>query len=137
MDSLDEFAVDTADNKISKGAMPMPALWALLLCRIRNTAADVREEVRTSAISTLVRIFENHGDDLSAEAWQFVFQTILLPSLQTDAQSFTEGTQTTEPAETKGRITTSKLLLEGMAKLLTTYVSFQSPLLDVSQPDPS
>lgn len=120
MKSLDEFAADTTNHKTSKDAVPMPALWALLLGRIRNTAADVREEVRTSAISTLVRIFENHGDDLSADAWQFIFQTILLPSLQTDAQSFTEGAQTTDPAEAKGRVTTSKLLLEGMAKLLIT-----------------
>jgi hypothetical protein len=120
MASLDEFAAKTTEKPSSNDTKSMPALWTILLNRIQDTAADTREEVRTGAISTLIRIFDNHGDDLSAEAWQLVFLRILLTLLKTDAESFPPATNAADQAEAKGRITTSKLALEGVAKLLTT-----------------
>jgi hypothetical protein len=119
MSDLDEYA-RSAESVAETKTQSLPALWALLLSRIRDTASDPREEVRTGAISTLIRIFNNHGDDLSTDSWQLVLMTILLPLLDTDAKSLQNIGDA--PAEAKGRETTTKLVLDGVAKLVSTYI---------------
>jgi hypothetical protein len=108
----------------------MPALWLLLLRRLTDTTADPREEVRTGALHTILRIFDNHGEDLSPDAWQLCLRTILLPMLSEDAQMASNllqhcensGDAEEELVELRGRITTSRLLLEGTSKLFATYL---------------
>jgi nicotinic acid mononucleotide adenylyltransferase len=127
-DSLDEFSRHHAAEKgdsirciqAAASKKELSALWTLLLCRVRDVAADLREEVRTGAISTLIRIFDNHGDDISADAWQMVLQAILLPLLSVDAKNFPEARKNVNQADVKSRVATSKLALEGIAKLLST-----------------
>ncbi|KIW06739.1 uncharacterized protein PV09_02432 [Verruconis gallopava] len=123
--SLDEFARvagSTNSSAISRASTStLPSLWIHLLSRISLAAGDSREEVRTGAISTLIRIFDNHGDDLSANAWQLVLQSILLQVVENDARSFTKFSRS-EVAEVNGRVATSKLVLEGVAKLVSTYI---------------
>lgn len=123
---LNTFAATFTDNKwVPETSSPskanLPALWISLLSRIRDIASDTREEVRTGAISTLVRIFANHGDELSSAAWQLVLRTIFLPLLRRDSDSYPGSSQGDVP-ELKARITTSKLMLQGVAKLLSTYL---------------
>jgi hypothetical protein len=107
----------------------MPALWLLLLRRLTDTTADPREEVRTGALHTILRIFGNHGEDLSPDSWQLCLRVILLPVLREDAHM--DSSLIKEPSgsntdfdltEIKGRITTSRLLLEGTSKLFATYL---------------
>jgi hypothetical protein len=108
----------------------MPALWLLLLRRLTDTTADPREEVRTGALHTILRIFDNHGDDLSPDAWQLCLRTILLPMLSDDAQMAYELLQQCDDSaeaeeeitELRGRVTTSRLLLEGTSKLFASYL---------------
>jgi hypothetical protein len=109
----------------------MPALWLLLLRRLTDTTADSREEVRTGALHTILRIFDNHGEDLSPGAWQLCLRTILLPMLSEDVnmasnllQLSDESGETEEKiTELKGRIVTSRLLLEGTSKLFAAYLT--------------
>jgi hypothetical protein len=109
----------------------MPALWLLLLRRLTDTTADSREEVRTGALHTILRIFDNHGDDLSPDAWQLCLRTILLPMLSEDVHLAlnllllcdSSGEAENEVTELKGRIITSRLLLEGTSKLFATYLT--------------
>ncbi|KAF2431142.1 hypothetical protein EJ08DRAFT_649208 [Tothia fuscella] len=108
----------------------MPALWLLLLRRLTDTIADHREEVRTGALQTILRIFDNHGEDLSPDSWQLCLHAILLPMLREDARldlvlvDKVTGVDTRdeELAEIKGRITTSRLLLDGTSKLFASYL---------------
>jgi hypothetical protein len=116
MATLDEYA-GSIDGTTKTNSLP--ALWTSLLCQVQDTAADPREEVRTGAISTLIRIFENHGDDLSAAAWQLLLQTILIPLLQADAESIPQANASTS-VDIKGQVATTKLVLEGIAKLVST-----------------
>jgi len=109
----------------------MPSLWLLLLRRLTDTTADSREEVRTGALHTILRIFGNHGEDLSADAWELCLRAIMLPMLDNDAQmDIALIEQASEPsvaeggvAELKGRVVTSRLLLEGTSKLFATYLA--------------
>jgi hypothetical protein len=107
----------------------MPALWLLLLRRLTDTTADPREEVRTGALHTILRIFTNHGEDLSPGAWQLCFRTILLPMLSEDVQMASNllhedfSMSDEDITELKGRVTTARLLLEGTSKLFATYLA--------------
>lgn len=115
--TFDDFARNV--NRDSGEPQSLPALWTVLLEGLRDTAADRREEVRTGAISTLIRIFDNHGDDLSADSWQFVLTSILLPLIKTDAENLHANQDGTD---VKGQKTTTKLVLDGVARLVSTYI---------------
>ncbi|TID21580.1 hypothetical protein E6O75_ATG04975 [Venturia nashicola] len=105
------------------------ALWVLLLRRVSDMTTDPREEVRTGAIHTILRIFDNHGDEISSDAWQLCLWTILLPMLKSDADVYHGLTPTTDGPYSddlvsivKGHIVTSKLMLEGSNKLIASYL---------------
>lgn len=90
---------------------------------------DTREEVRTGAIHTVLRIFDNYGDDISSDAWQLCLWAIILPILRFNANVYNTITPSTDdpyPDDlvyvVKGHIVTSKLMLEGSSKLVASYL---------------
>jgi hypothetical protein len=106
-----------------------PALWILLLRRVSDMTIDSREEVRTGAIHTILRIFDNYGDEISSATWQLCLWTILLPMLRANAEIYDALVPSTDgpyPDDLvpiiKGQIVTSKLMLEGTSKLIADYL---------------
>jgi hypothetical protein len=106
-----------------------PALWILLLRRVSDMTTDSREEVRTGAIHTILRIFDNYGDEISFDAWQLCLWTILLPMLHSNAEVYDALITSTDGpypddliSMMKGQIVTSKLMLEGTSKLVASYL---------------
>jgi hypothetical protein len=107
----------------------IPFAWLSLLRRLTDMTADSRDEVRNGAVHTTLRIFDNHGDDLTPNMWQLCLETILLRMVDTDVRSQTELRTERDQAEDwdevsflKGKIGTSQIILEGMSKLFASYL---------------
>ncbi|QDS74455.1 hypothetical protein FKW77_006507 [Venturia effusa] len=106
-----------------------PALWIILLRRVSDMTTDPREEVRLGATHTILRIFDNHGDNISSDAWQLCLWSILLPMLRSNADIYhslfpsIDGPYPNDLVSVvKGHIVTSKVMLEGSSKLISGYL---------------
>lgn len=105
-------------------------LWLLVLNHITSVIADSREEVRNGAVHTIIRIFDNHGDDFSPRAWELCFRRILLEIMFVDLKSYQEILpDDTESAdvessfeEIKSKVSTSRIIVEGVCKLFATNI---------------
>lgn len=100
-------------------------IWLYLLQRLADLISDPRHEVRNGAIHTILRIFDVHGDDLTPIVWKLCLDTILLPLMMKNTNSFGEGTNsvdstTSEPMDDK--IGTTNVLLQGFCKLFSDYL---------------
>lgn len=95
--------------------------WILLLYRLTDVVSDNRAEVRNGAFQTLMRIFKNCEDQLSASPWQLCLETLILRLLRRDAENQKNARSTSEStsAETlAGLEYTTKTVVEGTASLI-------------------
>ncbi len=108
------------------------SLWLLVLRRITSIINDSREEVRNGAVHTILRIFDNHGDEFSVPTWQLCLDEILFRIMVADVQSYRAvvnsgspppGGQPQHSVEVlKARMATSKIIIEGICKLIGTHI---------------
>ncbi|EME87592.1 uncharacterized protein MYCFIDRAFT_184569 [Pseudocercospora fijiensis CIRAD86] len=55
-----------------------PALWLLVLLRLRDVASRPSRELRNAAFQTICNVFKSHGEDLPAEAWDLLLRCTLI-----------------------------------------------------------
>ncbi|KAF2735242.1 hypothetical protein EJ04DRAFT_465256 [Polyplosphaeria fusca] len=55
----------------------IPALWLQVLINLSAITTDKRAELRSSAVQTIQRIFENYVDQFSSDAWMLCLRTVL------------------------------------------------------------
>ncbi|EPZ34083.1 hypothetical protein O9G_003163 [Rozella allomycis CSF55] len=60
---------------------PSTEIWKKLILKVSNLCLDLRPEVRNSAIQTLLRSISFSSSLLTSELWNFVFQDILISTL--------------------------------------------------------
>lgn len=56
--------------------------WLGILDHLAMLVHDARPELRNSAIQTLTRTIESHGEELSGKQWTSLFDSIIVPLLQ-------------------------------------------------------
>jgi hypothetical protein len=122
IDALQTQQIPASEERIS-------IIWLYLLKRLSELIYDSRDEVRNSAIHTTLRIFDNNGDDLSPKVWQLCFNSVLLPMVSTDVETYHDlrnDESWTSDAEgvaaLKTKIGTSQVLLGALSKLLADYL---------------
>jgi hypothetical protein len=135
--ALDAVAAQTVDgvllDSVVDGLQQTPQTidlalaWVYLIRRLTDLTIDSRGEVRDGAIHTSLRIFENHGEELSPQVWQLSLRSILLRMMQADLSSYSFG-ETQNPPEgidegvLKGKLGTSQIILEGLGQLLSNHL---------------
>ncbi|KAF7194012.1 Protein MON2-like [Pseudocercospora fuligena] len=62
-----------------------PALWLLVLLRLRDVASRPSRELRNAAFQTLCNVFKSHGEDLPAEAWDLLLRCTLIHVARVDS----------------------------------------------------
>lgn len=117
----------THSQIVSQSSTSRSSQWVLLLYRLADTISDDRAEVRNSAFQTILRIFNNHGDDFTTAAWQLSLETLLLRVLQENVAK-----QKTVRAEKVNAAivaldSTSRTLLEDTAALLSQNLAMITP----------
>ena len=109
----------------------MPVAWLFLTKRLADLVADSRHEVRNGAVHTALRIFDNHGDELSPQVWQFCLESILFPMVWKDIATYSD----LKPNEdndadfievVKAKIGTSQIVLQGMSRLIASHLGIIS-----------
>ncbi|GAB7348550.1 hypothetical protein MBLNU459_g6943t1 [Dothideomycetes sp. NU459] len=92
-----------------------------------DAISDERAEVRNSAFQTILRIFNNHGDDFSTAAWQLSLETLLLRILQENVTK----QETIRAEKVNAAIialdSTTRALLEDSAALISQNLSTITP----------
>ncbi|KAF2145821.1 uncharacterized protein K452DRAFT_265191 [Aplosporella prunicola CBS 121167] len=128
MEGLAAKSVDVAnpDEKIQEGveAQSIPAMWLHLLLRIASIAHDRRADVRNGTLHTLLRIFDNYGDQLSPTAWNLCHRSITFRLLRLNVQRQRElrsGSDLADAEEANGWVETTSIILNGMVKLFGNY----------------
>lgn len=109
----------THDQIVSQSATSRSSQWVLLLYRLADTISDDRAEVRNSSFQTILRIFNNHGDDFSTAAWQLSLETLLLKILRENVAKQVSLRAEKVNAAIVALDSTSRTLLEDTAALIS------------------
>lgn len=109
---------DVYKQVVRKSESSRPAQWMFLLYRLSDVVLDGRAEVGNGAFQTLLRIFQNQGDQFSIPTWQLCFQALLLRILQEDSGR-QQRTKNLHLEDATSLDQTSRNLLEGTAALIS------------------
>ncbi|KAF2668027.1 endosomal peripheral membrane protein-like protein [Microthyrium microscopicum] len=137
LDSLDKIAKDptfkianaTALSETPSGISTDAVVWLYLLKKLSDLVGDNRHEVRNTTVHTTIRIFDNHGDDLSPAVWKLCFYSVLFSMVSIDVEAYTtfqaadgwdQSEETVEALVAK--ISTSKVILESLSTLMASYL---------------
>ncbi|KAK8251011.1 hypothetical protein HDK77DRAFT_507486 [Phyllosticta capitalensis] len=102
----------------------LPAVWLHLLLRIASVAQDRRAEVRNGTLHTLLRIFDNYGDQLTPASWHLCLRAIIFHLLHSnikDQKELHSASPIPDPEEIKGWVETTRIILNGLVKLFSHY----------------
>ncbi|KAK8166536.1 endosomal peripheral membrane protein-like protein [Phyllosticta citrichinensis] len=102
----------------------LPAMWLHLLLRIASVAQDRRAEVRNGTLHTLLRIFDNYGDQLTPASWNLCLRVILFHLLHSnikDQKDLQSASPSPDIEELKGWVETTRIILNGLVKLFSNY----------------
>lgn len=96
--------------------------WLHLVNRLNTVTADLRPEVRNTAIHTELRIFANY--DLPADSWDACFRNVLLKAIEgnTLRQKSILASKDSTPDAYRAWNETSQLLVTGFADLFAANV---------------
>lgn len=125
-----EASSETYESHEIKTRGSLISLWLLVLHHITAVIKDSREEVRNGAVHTIIRIFDNHGDDFSPRAWELCLRQILFQIMSVDLISYHEVlpavTESVDfepsPDDIKSKVATSKIIVEGICKLFAAHI---------------
>lgn len=112
------------EEQIKEGVttQSIPAMWLHLLERIATIAHDRRAEVRNGTLHTLLRIFDNYGDQLSPASWNLILRVIIFRLLDFDIKQHRAFLSTNaDPDEAHAWVETSHIILNGLVKLFSAY----------------
>ncbi|KAB2570759.1 Armadillo-like helical [Lasiodiplodia theobromae] len=126
MEELATKSIDVAnpEEQIQEGVktQSIPAMWLHLLERIATIAHDRRAEVRNGTLHTLLRIFDNYGDQLSPASWNLCLRVIMFRLLAFDIKQHQAFRSTSaDPEEAHAWVETSHIILNGLVKLFSAY----------------
>ncbi|KAL1622570.1 Endocytosis and vacuole integrity protein [Neofusicoccum ribis] len=126
MEELASKSIDAPnpEEQIQEGvqARSIPAMWLHLLERIATIAHDRRAEVRNGTLHTLLRIFDNYGDQISPASWNLCLRVIMFRLLDFDIKQHQAFRSTNaDPEEAHSWVETSRIILNGLVKLFSTY----------------
>ncbi|KKY17592.1 putative endosomal peripheral membrane protein [Diplodia seriata] len=97
-------------------------MWLHLLERIATIAHDRRGDVRNGTLHTLLRIFDNYGDQLSPASWNLCLRVIMFRLLDFDIKQHLAFRSTNaDPEEAHAWVETSHIILNGLVKLFSAY----------------
>ncbi|KAK7549576.1 endosomal peripheral membrane protein-like protein [Phyllosticta citricarpa] len=102
----------------------LPAMWLHLLLQIASVAQDRRAEVRNGTLHTLLRIFDNYGDQLTPASWNLCLRAIIFHMLHSnikDQKELQSASPPLSPEEVKGWVETTRIILNGLVKLFSNY----------------
>ncbi|GME65797.1 Armadillo-like helical protein [Neofusicoccum parvum] len=127
--AMEELATKSIDapnpeEQIQEGvqARSIPAMWLHLLERIATIAHDRRAEVRNGTLHTLLRIFDNYGDQISPASWNLCLRVIMFRLLDFDIKQHQAFRSTNaDPEEAHSWVETSRIILNGLVKLFSAY----------------
>ncbi|KAF2842373.1 endosomal peripheral membrane protein-like protein [Patellaria atrata CBS 101060] len=99
------------------------ALWCLLLFRLAAVTADPRAEVRNGAVQTILRIFDNYGQQLSSEAWTLCINLVVFKMVNANIkeQDRIRKIDSTSTDNIKSWNETTKVLFDGISHLFAIY----------------
>ncbi|KAL1642367.1 Endocytosis and vacuole integrity protein [Diplodia intermedia] len=116
--------VENPEEQIQEGVktQSIPAMWLHLLERIATIAHDRRGDVRNGTLHTLLRIFDNYGDQLSPASWNLCLRVIMFRLLDFDIKQHLAFRSTNaDPEEAHSWVETSHIILNGLVKLFSAY----------------
>ncbi|KAH7054422.1 hypothetical protein B0J12DRAFT_597488 [Macrophomina phaseolina] len=127
--AMEELATKSIDalnpeEQIQEGVQrqSIPAMWMHLLERIASIAHDRRAEVRNGTLHTLLRIFDNYGDQLSPASWNLCLRLIMFRLLDFDIKQHQAFRSTkADSEEANAWVETSRIILNGLVKLFSAY----------------
>jgi len=138
-EEIEKFTMIQDDYKQHEGGS-LPLLWLLVLHQITAIITDSREEVRNGAVHTIIRIFDNHGDDFSPRAWQLCLKQIFMRVMAVDLASYNAilpaeaDSADFEPSvnDVKSKVETSQIIVQGVCKLFSAHIEtiVQAPRFD-------
>ena len=92
---------------------------------------DERQEVRDSAIQTILGMIDDIGDRLSPRAWETIMRTVALDMLQLDVEKLRRIVEQTQPDSQEHHqdsTSSSTILLAGIARIFAGYFDHLSGL---------
>lgn len=99
-------------------------MWLQVLLNLSAITTDKRTELRTSAIQTIQRIFENYVDQLSSDAWMLCLRSVLFGMVESNLliqNSFRRESQPAE-ADITGWNETTKTVLDSVSTLVSMCI---------------
>ncbi|EMD01228.1 hypothetical protein BAUCODRAFT_202568 [Baudoinia panamericana UAMH 10762] len=94
----------------------------LLLLRLRTVVSETQKEVRNAAFQTICSILTNHGDKLSATAWDLLLRSVVLEVAADDRQLYNAEEQPDEGSYKSADASISQAIVFGVASLLAQHI---------------
>jgi hypothetical protein len=110
---------EDADIRVSRSS-----LWLLLLLRIVDLTTDGRSEIRNSAITTLLRILDAYGQQLSPRAWHLCLNRVLfamIEDVQATVLDVLKTNKLTESDEARAWVETAVVMIKGCSDLIANF----------------
>ncbi|KAJ5086643.1 hypothetical protein NUU61_007950 [Penicillium alfredii] len=133
---IEEFSIEShVDSSVSEQELTQLArdtnpsvsrnsLWLLLLLRIVDISTDSRQEIRNSAVQTLLRIFDACGQQLSPKAWRLCLNRVLFRMVEEVKSTLVQSKDqqiNTKPSDIKSWVDTTVLMIKGTSNLITNF----------------
>ncbi|CAI7623976.1 unnamed protein product [Penicillium glandicola] len=100
------------------------SLWLLLLLRIVDITTDSRPEIRNSAVHTLLRIFDDYGQQLSPNAWGLCLNMVLFKMaerIETPLLQAKKNRTNAKSDDFKAWVDTTVVMINGLSNLITNF----------------